>query len=318
MRDGYDIEARERWAQTRRNMEAGDEKHTPDGKRHRRHWGIFKLLMEGFRWFLLVTGLYWRGMRNARNISLNRFELGFDDLPAAFDGYTILHLTDLHFDGLPDINGRLIGLIGGMDVDLCVMTGDYRYRVHGPFEPIMPDFRRLTDAVQARDGIFAILGNHDTADMVEPMEALGIMVLTNRTQTLLRQGDTIHVTGVDDVHYYYTDAAKAAIDEQPDGFRIALVHSPEIADVAAAAGTDLYLTGHTHGGQVCLPGGRAIITHVGKWRPYAAGLWRHGDMTGYTSSGIGVSGLPVRFNNRGEAALITLRRNRRDNNTDLQ
>lgn len=309
MRDGYDIAARERWAAARRRMEAGDEKHTPDGRHHRRQWGLFKLLMEVFRWCLVVTGLYRRGMRNARDIVLRRLEFSFDGLPAAYDGYTLLHLTDLHFDGLPGLTGRMADLIDGIEVDLCVMTGDYRFRVHGPIDTIVPEFQRLVGAVKARDGIFATLGNHDTADMVEPMEAMGITVLINRTHTLMRGNDAVQLTGIDDVHYYYTDDADRAFREADDGFRIALVHSPEFADRAAAAGTALYLTGHTHGGQICLPGGRPIITHLGKWRRYAVGRWRHGGMVGYTSCGVGISGLPVRFNNRGEITLITLRRN---------
>ncbi len=115
-------------------------------------------------------------------------------------------------------------------------------------------------------------------------------------------------TGTDDVHYYYTDAARAALEAAPKGFKIALIHSAELADAAAEAGFSLYLSGHTHGGQVCLPGGLPIITHMSRHRRYASGLWRHGSMTGYTTTGIGVSGLPVRFNTRGEAVLITLRR----------
>ena len=87
-----------------------------------------------------------------------------------------------------------------------------------------------------------------------------------------------------------------------------LIHSAELADVAADAGFSLYLAGHTHGGQICLPGGIPIITHMSCHRHYASGLWRHGSMIGYTTTGIGVSGLPVRFNTRGEAVLITLRR----------
>ena len=106
----------------------------------------------------------------------------------------------------------------------------------------------------------------------------------------------------------YTDAARAALETAPDGFKIALIHAAELADIAANAGFSLYLAGHTHGGQVCLPGGRPIITHLGRHRRYASGLWRHGSMTGYTTTGIGVSGLPVRFNSRGEVVLITLRR----------
>ncbi len=115
------------------------------------------------------------------------------------------------------------------------------------------------------------------------------------------------MTGTDDVYYYYTDAARAALDAAPDGFKIALIHSAELAEVAANAGFNLYLAGHTHGGQVCLPGGMPIITQMSCDRRYASGLWRHGSMNGYTTTGIGVSGLPVRFNTRGEVVLITLR-----------
>lgn len=308
MKDGYDITARERWAETRRGMEARDERHTPDGRHPKRQWAVFKLAMEAFGLFLLTIGLYRRGVRNARDIGLTRLELAFDDLPAAFDGYTILHLTDLHFDGLADTADLTVALIDGLDVDLCAMTGDYRFRVHGPVDPLGPQFRRLAAAVKARDGIFATLGNHDTADMAAVMESTGITVLNNQTHTLVRQGDAVHLTGIDDVHYYYTIEADAALVEGGEGFRIVLVHSPEFAGHAAAAGAALYLTGHTHGGQVCLPGGWPVITHAGKWRRYARGLWRHRGMTGYTSNGVGVSGQPVRFNNRGEVTLITLRR----------
>ncbi len=113
------------------------------------------------------------------------------------------------------------------------------------------------------------------------------------------------------MHYYYTQATARALRAAPAGFRIALVHSAELADVAAAAGFSLYRAGHTHGGQVCLPGGRPILTHMSRLRGYASGLWRCGAMAGYTSTGVGVSSVPVRFNTRGEAVLITLRRARR-------
>ncbi len=71
-----------------------------------------------------------------------------------------------------------------------------------------------------------ILGNHDSADMVEPFEALGIRVLVNETHTILRNGAELHLTGTDDVHYYYTDAARQALAVAPEGFKIALIHSP--------------------------------------------------------------------------------------------
>ena len=94
------------------------------------------------------------------------------------------------------------------------------------------------------------------------------------------------------------------------GINIALVHSPELVHQAAEAGASLYLTGHTHGGQISLPGGRPILTNLATGQRFASGQWRCGSMLGYTSPGVGVSGLPVRFNTRGEVTVITLTRSR--------
>ena len=116
------------------------------------------------------------------------------------------------------------------------------------------------------------------------------------------------VTGTDDVHHFYTEDSERALRDSPPGFKIALVHSAELAPVAAALDFRLYLSGYTHGGQVCLPGGRPIITRMRGYRKYASGLWKCEAMTGYTSTGVGVSSPTVRFNTRGEVVLITLRK----------
>ncbi len=301
--------AREAWRRQRRGMEAAEEKHTPSAVTTRRHWFAFKQMLRLFGWGLQLCGLYERGVRNALDIELKRMELGFANLPAEFDGFRILQLSDLHVDFLPEPLDAALDLIAGEEVDLCVLTGDYRKRVSGPFEHIMPAFEKLLARLPAQHGVYAILGNHDCADMVPAFEGIGIEVLVNETRRVQKGGAHIHLTGTDDVHYYYTEAARAALERAPEGFKIALVHSAELADVAAEAGFQLYLAGHTHGGQVCLPGGKPIITHMSSHRCYASGLWRHGTMVGYTTTGVGVSGLPVRFNTRGEAVLITLNRN---------
>lgn len=288
-------------------MEAGSEKHTPDGVKIR-HWGLFKILLGLFGVGLKLTGLYGRGLSNALDIRLRRLELTFHDLPAAFDGFRILQLSDLHVDFLPGTLDAALALLSDVEADLCVLTGDFRKRVSGPYKQILPDIAKLAGGISARHGVYAILGNHDCADMAAAFEGLGITVLVNQTRSIRQGGSTVHVTGTDDVHYYYTAAAKAALEEAPAGFKIALIHSAELADMAADSGFHLYLAGHSHAGQVCLPGGIPIITHMNRLRPYATGLWRRGDMIGYSSSGLGVSGLPVRFNTRGEVALITLRR----------
>jgi predicted MPP superfamily phosphohydrolase len=300
--------ARARWKTRRDYMERHREKRLPDGKRHRRRFGVFSFLIAVFGRFLKLTGLYGLGERNALDIRVNPIEITLPDLPPAFDGYTLLQLTDLHMDSHAPATLRLIEAVDGLTVDAVVLTGDYRVRISGPFEQILPGLEALLGAVHARDGVFGILGNHDTVDMMEPFERLGVTMLANQTVTVKRDGASLHLVGIDDVHYYYTDQAAVALRAAPAGFKIALIHSPELVREAAAAGVSLYLAGHTHGGQICLPGGWPIITHMAAPRRYSRGLWRSGAMVGYTSTGAGTSGIPVRFNSRSEVALITLRR----------
>ncbi|MGH6933586.1 MAG: metallophosphoesterase [Dongiaceae bacterium] len=295
------------WAARRAAMEARDEKLTPAGARRRR-WPIFKLVARALKLGLRLSGLYALGRRNAYDIHLNALVLRVPRLPVPFDGFRILQISDPHFDGMPGLDDVAADLIRDLSVDLMAWTGDYRLRVHGGFDHVLPSITKVARAARASEGIVATLGNHDPADMVAPLEAHGIRVLINETMTIRRAGEAIHVTGLDDVHYFYTAQARNALAAAPAGFRIALVHSPEAALLAAEAGFALYLCGHTHGGQICLPGGVAIITNNQfRWR-FVAGVWRCGQMTGYTNRGLGTSGLPVRFFCRGEAALITLRR----------
>jgi predicted MPP superfamily phosphohydrolase len=289
-------------------MEARNEKHTPDKQWHSRHWGLFRYCLVAFKLALGLTGLYRRGVRNALDIELNEVELQFDNLPPDFDGYRILQISDPHLDALAELGPNIANLIKHSEVDLCALTGDYRFAIHGAFDTVREAFATVFPAINARDGVFAILGNHDSVQMVPMFESFGARVLANQTLTLSRNQSALHVTGVDDAYYYFTDNATAALTRAPEGFRIALVHSPELAHHASEANVDFYLTGHTHGGQVCLPGGYPIVTHSMANKRFASGHWTLGGMKGYTSRGAGVSGLPVRFNCRGEVTIFTLRR----------
>lgn len=240
-------------------------------------------------------------------LGLTRLSLAFPDLPVGFDGYRILHLTDLHLDAIDGTADAAARAVAGVEADLCVLTGDFRDDVTAPLEPVFESLRHILGNIRAPDGALGVLGNHDSAAMVETLEAMGMRILCNEVVHLRRGPDRIHVTGLDDVHRFHTEAAHVALHGAPDGFGVALVHSPEIADRAAAAHR-LYLTGHTHGGQICLPGGRPLITGLRRHRHLVSGLWRHGEMVGYTSRGVGASLLPLRFNCRGEIVLVTLRR----------
>ena len=123
----------------------------------------------------------------------------------------------------------------------------------------------------------------------------------------------IHITGADDVHHFYTSEAAHTLGDAPAGVKVALVHSAELAPIADEHGFGPYLSGHTHGGQVCLPGGHPIVTRMRGYRKYASGLWRCGEMIGYTSTGVGVASPTVRFNTRGE---VVWDKESPDNRTD--
>lgn len=269
----------------------------------------FKFLFRCAALGLKTTGLHVRGRRNAVDIRLNRLEIALPGLPPAFEGYTILHMSDLHADGPLDFDGAVARALDGVEADLCALTGDYRYRLKGTHDEAARPMADILRHVRARDGIVGVLGNHDLGTMVAPLREIGIDVLVNEHRTLRRGNDEIRLIGLDDVHAYQpADEAAEALNGMPEGFRILLLHSPELLDEAAAAGVSLYLAGHTHGGQICLPGGRALLTNIRSPRRFARGAWRHGEMRGYTTTGVGVSMLPMRFHCPPEVALITLRR----------
>ena len=298
----------EEWATHRRAIVTGRHWSSPTGLRPRWHHGAFSLLLDMLGRVFAFTPWHARGVRNALDLKLTRLDLKVAGLPAAFDGYRILHVSDSHLDILPAVADVAARLLGGVEVDLLAITGDVHGRVRHSLSQSVEPLKRALAGVVVRDRRLAVLGNHDPVEMVEALDELGIETLVNRTTTLSRAGEVLHVTGLDDVHNFYSPAAQAALDQEVDGCRIALVHSAEVADHAAAAGCALYLCGHTHAGQVCLPGGRPVFTQLVRCRHAAAGIWREGAMVGYTSPGLGVSPPALRFNSRGGAALITLRR----------
>jgi predicted MPP superfamily phosphohydrolase len=292
-------------------MEAKRVRFGPDGPRS--SW-LNRMFAAGLSAFYAGVRLFrldgW-GRRNALDIQLVTRSISFPDLPKSFDGYRILHLSDTHMDFLPELATVAISYLSGIEVDLLVLTGDIHEHHRAPLNASIAPLTALIKSIRVKDRRLAVLGNHDATDMAEALEELGLDVLINESIVLARGDEQIVVTGLDDVHRFFTPDALDALFRSGDGFRIALVHSAEVADHASAAGYALYLCGHTHGGQICLPGGRPIITHLLRCRHASVGLWREGTMVGYTSRGLGVSGVPLRFNSRGEISLITLRQERR-------
>jgi len=300
--------AQEEWAAGRQRILDARIWMAPDGPHPRWLGEVFSKAIILFAWGMRLCGLYPRGRRNALAPVLEQFELSFPTLPEAFDGYRILQLTDTHLDLLPELGAIAGRMLGGVEIDLLVFTGDALADSDAPPQTATGPLAEAIAGVTVRGRRLAILGNHDTAAVAQALEALGFEMLLNRSTAIERDGDRIAVTGLDDVHHFYTPAAEQALASGEPGFRIALIHSPEMADRAGAAGVDFYLCGHTHGGQICLPGGRMLVTRLTRCRHAARGLWRAGRTVGYTSRGLGVSGRPQRFNCPGEITIITLRR----------
>jgi predicted MPP superfamily phosphohydrolase len=306
-----------RWLARRELLEANPVlRSSPDGVRLRLTMPLVHACIDAFALAMRLSGLHARGVANTLSVDLRELEFAFSDLPPAFDGYTILHLTDPHFDAHPALADSILAAVEGQSVDLMAMTGDYVVADSGSPEPSAAPLARLLAAVTARDGVVATLGNHDTAAAVPMMQALGVRVLIDESVAIERGDQALVLTGTDDVHRYWSPDATAAIQAfapSAGRFGIALVHSPELAPEAAAAGHSLYLCGHTHAGQIALPGGIPILTHDQRRhgqvpRRLAQGCWHYGAMAGVTSAGAGVSCAPLRYGTRAEVLRITLRR----------
>ncbi|HET6925872.1 MAG TPA: metallophosphoesterase, partial [Hyphomicrobiaceae bacterium] len=216
-------------------------------------------------------------------------------LPAAFNGFSILHLSDLHCDTSERAMPRVAEMLGRLNYDICVITGDYRGETFGPFEPSLKGFATVRSSI--RGPVYGVLGNHDSIWMLPHLEQMDIRLLMNEATAIERNGARLHLAGIDDAHFYRTDNIEKAAQNIPhDECSILLSHTPEIYRQAAHAGFDFMLSGHTHGGQICLPGGFALTLASVLPRHLGAGLWRHQRMLGYTSVGAGTALVPVRFN----------------------
>lgn len=255
---------------------------------------------------LRLIGLYRRGQRNARTIELREHAVPIPHLPESFSGFTLLQLSDLHLDTRSDTTQTLIAAVSDLSYDACVLTGDYRARTYGDYEACIAEMRRLRAALKAP--VYAILGNHDFIEMVPDLEAMDIHMLLNEATAIERGEDRLYLAGIDDPHYFRVDnLEKAATEIPPGAASVLLAHSPEIYRQAAHVGFDLMLCGHTHGGQVCLPGGFTPYFNAAAPRRVCRGAWRHHQMAGYTSNGSGTSVVDVRYNCPPEVTLHTLR-----------
>ena len=236
-------------------------------------------------------------------------------LPEAFHGFRIVLMGDMHFGpyiGQAQVQ-RAVRLGLSLKPDLTILTGDF---VSHPFlerngprgarhaEPCAQVLQQLKATP-----VVSILGNHDywnDPDIVaEILDSHGLQVLRNQAIPLERDGQRIWVVGVDDVYEDANDLDQALQGVPPTETRIVAVHEPDFADETARHSIDLQVSGHSHGGQVRIPGyGAPVLPRLG--RKYPIGLNRVGNLQVYTNRGIGMVAPPVRLNCSPEVTLITL------------
>lgn len=256
---------------------------------------------------LILSGSYNRVRLNTLKYQTIYQTVSFNNLPEKFNGFKILHISDIHVDGIPDKGESLAKKISSLDYDLCLITGDYRFLSFGECLPTIDRLKTITDSIKCKYGIIGILGNHDSINMVPELESIGVRMLINESHRLVKDSDSIWIAGVDNPSFHTCASITKTLKHIPgDDFTILLAHSPSLLREAMRRKVDYYLCGHTHGGQLCLPGGIPVVTKAECERRYSIGAWNYKSMKGYTSRGAGASGLPVRLNCPPEVTIHTL------------
>lgn len=295
-------------------------------------WGVGRLLHHARRGIIvaaclsaiILTGWLYGVYVGFRQFEVRRVELAFADLPPAFDGYTIVQFGDAHvgtYSGWrKEILQRAVDSINAQHADMVVFTGDMQNRM--PCE--MAPHYKLLSAIDAPDGVFSVLGNHDYAmylqvsgsqaeDSLEKtcwMERqFGWKVLNNQNRMIRRGTDSIFIAGMENDGEgrfpAYGNIQSALWHVPTTSFVVLLEHDPTSwrRKILKNCHAQLTLSGHTHGGQLQLFG----------WSPAAwrykeyDGLYQMGDRQLFVTRGLG-GVIPFRFGVSGEIVVITLRK----------
>lgn len=242
-------------------------------------------------------------------IDLNQLNLQLPRLSPELDGYRIIHISDFHIGTWMD-RPRLeeaVNLVNLQHPDLVVITGDFvTFHPHKHASDLVAGLSEL----RAKDGILAVLGNHDhwtdAAEVRQILRQSGVVDLSNEVYPIKRGNSQLHIAGVDD-YTFHKDRLDLVLKKLPgNGAAILLAHEPDFADISSASKRfDLQLSGHTHGGQIRFPLiGPLYLPNYG--RKYPLGMYRVGEMIQYTNRGLGTGELPVRLNCQAEITVFTL------------
>ena len=268
--------------------------------------------------FVLVALIVWTLWGNTA-LEVNEYEVVSDRIPQGFEGFRIAQVSDLHNAEFGEGNEKLIQLLSQTDPDVIVITGDLIDSRHTDIE-IALDFARQAVKIAP---VYYVSGNHEARvreyeDLKMGLAEAGVVILENQKVQITREWESITLMGIADPSfqedYLFGDSesvARQAIERQQnesDGYTILLSHRPELFDLYVDTGMDLVFSGHAHGGQFRLPfvGGLVAPTQ-GFFPKFDEGRFTEENTTMIVSRGVGNSIIPIRFNNRPEIVLVTLR-----------
>jgi len=258
-----------------------------------------------------IGGTAWITKVEPQLVETTYLTLPLANLPPAFDGITLVQVSDWHLADWMTLDHMLeiAHQANDLQPDILVMTGDFLTWFGST---TYDDITRSMSAFTAKESVLAILGNHDHwTDAAKVAEAVGkatnTVLLLNEHVVLTRGNDHLYIAGVDDIWEKKNDLDRALAGIPVDSAVILLAHEPDYADeVALSLRVGLMLSGHSHGGQVRLPFIGALVTpYLG--RKYDMGLYKVGNMTLYTNRGVGMLSPNVRFNCRPEITHFTLK-----------
>jgi len=263
---------------------------------------------------LALGGLGYSILAGPAQFTIETVHLKLPRLPRAFAGLRIAQMSDIHMGSWMNLDRfqQVADLVLAQKPELLLITGDFLFGHN--FNEVsrghLKDLITVLSPLAAALPSFAVLGNHDywtnSEAVREMLFSCGVTDLTNSVFTLTREGENLHLCGVDDVWEGNVQLENVLNQLTDDSAAILLAHEPDFADTSAATGRfDLQVSGHSHGGQVVIPYyGPPILPFLGQ--KYPSGLYKVVDMFQYTNRGVGTGMLPVRFNCPPEITLFIL------------
>ncbi len=279
-------------------------------------WGMMFILSVQF---LGTVALIYGAIIEPHRLKMTEYQFATDRLPHGTPDIRVIHISDLHVERLTQREEKLLQMVHKAKPDLILITGDYVNLSFNRDPVTYAHLKQLLNQLASNYDVYATLGSPpvDIPDMVVPIfDDLPIPLLREDWKQIdLGQGRKLVLLGMDCTHYLDIDQARLdrLMSAAPNGVpQLLLYHSPELMPQASQYGVDLYVCGHTHGGQIRLPITGPVITGSQLGRKYVMGAYQNGRTHLYVSRGVGLEGLSaprIRFLSPPEITLITITAN---------